>query len=141
MTMKSILLSVFLCLTFWSTAQMAFTYEGAPRDFAILVVRKSPVGEFFIQSANPWHWIYTSTNGLDWNEDYLISTHQLNDIQYYLDGTPLMKPKNRAHIIRRDGQWTAMDAGGTGFVETSFLKDDTLFIFKENRFAYSLDKG
>jgi uncharacterized repeat protein (TIGR01451 family) len=81
-------------------------------------------------------------NGQDWTKGTLPETHELNDIQFFTDGTPLLKPDRGEHLIRRNGSWNTMDlVPGSGEVEASFIKDDTLFVFERRTFGYSLNKG
>ncbi|HZV68595.1 MAG TPA: T9SS type A sorting domain-containing protein [Saprospiraceae bacterium] len=139
--MKPLLHSLFLCLPFLSFGQIAFEYVPHPEDFSIGAVRKSPIGEYFLQAADDWKHIYTSLDGVDWTKTSLPVEHEFYDIQYYTDGTPVLKPEDEAHLIRRNGNWYTMSAGGGDLVVASFIKDDTLFMYHDNRFAYSLDKG
>ncbi len=139
--MKSFLASILLCLPILSFSQIAFEYIPNPDDLSIGAVRKSPTGEYFVQAADDVSNIYTSMDGVTWTKTSLPVTQDLYDIQYFTDGTPLLKPNGRAHLIRRNGIWYTMDAGGGDMVESSFIKGDTLFTFSYNQFAYSLDKG
>jgi len=139
--MKSLLHSIFLCLPFLSYSQIAFEYVPNPDDFSIGAVRKSPIGEYFVQAADDVNNIYTSLDGVKWTKSSLPVENELHDIQFYADGTPVLKPDRNAHLIRRNGNWYTMDAGGGDLVEASFIKGDTLFMYHDDRFAYSLDKG
>ena len=67
---------------------------------------------------------------------------KLYDVEFYSDGTPVLKAYLGEHLIRRNGIWYTMHlAGGFQDVEASCIKDDTLFVYEENVFAYSLNKG
>lgn len=139
--MKLILFSVFICLPFLPFGQIAFKNVPSPKDFNIGAVKKSPIGEFFVQAAEDWNSIYTSVNGVDWTRTYLPIENELYDIQFFEDGTPLLKPEDDPHLIRRNGVWYTMSVGGGNLVEASFIREDTLFMYHDDRFEYSLDKG
>ncbi|MGB4850136.1 MAG: hypothetical protein WBP41_19585, partial [Saprospiraceae bacterium] len=140
--MKSILLLAFLCLQSLSYSQIAFEEINSPVDFNISAVRKSPTGEYFVQAMNDKKSIYTSLNGEDWTKSSLPMTLTMEDIQFFSDGTPLLQAEGYEHLIRRNGSWYTMNfSGGWTDIEASFIKEDTLFVFQDDMFAYSLDKG
>ena len=140
--MKPLLLFVLLCLQSLSFAQITFEEIPTPNDFNIRVLRQSPDGEYFVQAANDQGSIYTSLDGQHWAKTLLPEAHELNDINFFSDGTPVLKPYREEHLIRRNGTWYTMDvSGGFNNVEASFIKDDTLFVYQDKIFAYSIDKG
>ncbi|HEY3387364.1 MAG TPA: T9SS type A sorting domain-containing protein [Saprospiraceae bacterium] len=140
--MRSCLLPILLFLQSLCYGQITFEEVTSPDDFNIASVFKSPIGEYFIQAANDDESIYTSMNGQDWTKTTLPINHDFHDVQFFSDGTPLLKPERGEHLIRRDGVWYTMNlSGGWKEVEASFIKDDSLFVFQDQSFAYSLDKG
>lgn len=140
--MKPILLIAFLSLQALSFGQLTFEEVTGPVEFNISAIRKSPIGEYFIQAANDDESIYTSMDEQVWTKTPLPVSNILYEIQYFSDGTPLLKPENGSHLVRRNGIWhtMSMDAGWLE-VEASFIKADTLFVFQGESFGYSLDKG
>ena len=140
--MKPLLLFALLSIQAISFGQLTFEELTGPNDFNISVIRKSPIGEFFIQAANDNESIYTSLDGQTWTKTALPVSSRLFDIQYFSDGTPVLKPEYGVHLVRRDGVWHKMSMdGGWREVEASFIKADTLFVFQDQSFGYSLDKG
>ena len=140
--MKSPLLLVCLCLQLLAFGQITFEEVTSPDDFNISEIRKSPLGEYFVQAANDIESIYTSMNGEDWTKSPLPENHVLTEVQFFSDGTPVLKAERNEHIIRRNGVWYTMNISlGGDPIEASFIKEDTLFAYKDNIFAYSLDKG
>lgn len=140
--MKPLLLLAFLSIQAISFGQLTFEEVTVPVDFNISAIRKSPIGEYFIQTANDNQSIYTSTNGQDWTKTPLPVSSTLFEIQYFTDGTPILKPERGVHLVRRNGAWHTMSMdGGWREVEASFIKDDTLFVFQDQSFGYTLDKG
>ncbi|HJW30880.1 MAG TPA: hypothetical protein VJ508_16715, partial [Saprospiraceae bacterium] len=113
----------------------------SPEDFNLSAIRQSPTGEYFVQALNDKQGIFTSMNGQDWTRQVLPVKQTLGDIQFFSDGTPLLKSDNSDHLIRRNGSWYTMDIGGYGNIQATFIKDDTLFAYQNDMFAYSLDKG
>lgn len=142
--MKSALFSVFLCLQALCYGQISFEEIASPDDFSISAVRKSPTGEYFTQAYNDNRHIYSSDNGVDWTKEPLPEALTMDDIQFFSDGTPILKTElyGSGHLIRRNGNWRSMYVfGGAGSVEASFIKEDSLFVYNDEIFAYSLDKG
>ena len=139
--MKLIFLPLFLCVPFITNSQITFVEVTTPDDFNMGNVMKSPMGEYFLQSANDVKSIYTSVDGVYWAKASLPVDNKFYNIQFYSDGTPVLNPYRDEHLIRRNGLWYTMDAGNEELVKASFIKDDTLFIYHEKRFSYSLDKG
>ncbi len=140
--MKLILLSAFLSLSFIAYGQITFEEITGPADFNIKSVRKSPTGEYFTQASNDKKSIYSSPDGEVWTKATLPVECILSEIQFFSDGTPVLQTEETEHLIRRNGTWNKMKVPGTnGFLETSFVKDDTLFAYQQKIFAYSLDKG
>jgi uncharacterized repeat protein (TIGR01451 family) len=140
--MKPAFLFVSLCFHFAVYSQITFDEITAPDDFNISELRKSPIGEYFVQALNDGTSIYTSMNGQDWTKTPLPENHPLFDIQFFSDGTPVLKARYNEHLIRRNGFWHTMNAsGGWEDVTASFIKEDTLFVYQDNTFSYSLDKG
>jgi|GEM_PF-2643959 len=141
--MKSILLILFLFIYSFSFAQITFEQVASPNDFNIGAIRKSQIGEYFVQASNDYYSIYSSLNGQVWTKSSLPAYHSLGDIQFFSDGTPLLLDDyNNHNLIRRNGSWYELDVpGGNNGEEACFIKDDTLFIYEDQVFAYSLDKG
>jgi len=140
--MKPLLLVAFLSIQAISFGQLTFEEITAPADFNISAIRKSPIGEYFIQASNDYKSIYTSMDGQEWVKTPLPVSKRLHEIQYFSDGTPLFKPESGVHLVRRNGVWHTMSMdGGWREVEASFIKADTLFVFQDQSFGYSLDKG
>ena len=140
--MKSLLLSAFLCLHSISYSQITFEPVNSPVDFSLSAVRRSPTGEYFVQSWNDINSIYTSMNGEDWTKSQLPVSYysSIDDIQFFSDGTPVLN--SIENLIRRNGIWYTMKLnGGTRNVGTSFIKGDSLFVYQDKTFAYSLDRG
>lgn len=131
-----------LCFYLLSSGQIAFEEVVAPEDFSVAAIMKSPTGEYFAQATNDFYSIYTSLNGQDWTKRSLPLIHAIEEMQFFSDGTPVLKAAGNEHLVRRNGSWSTMTIPGTsGQVEASFIKDDTLFAFRGATFAYSLDKG
>ncbi len=139
--MKLLLPLILLLLPILTGAQITFESIAPPRDFSIGDIMRSPAGEYFIQALNDRTTLYTSMDGVQWTEVLLPVEHTLYDMQFFSDGTPLIKPITEAHMIRRNDTLYTMKAGGGDFVKASFIKDDTLFVYDNHRFAYSLDTG
>lgn len=140
--MRSFLLFISVCLQTMAYGQLIFEEVTPPEDFNISTLRKSPVGEYFIQAVNDKDNLYSSLNGQDWTKVPMPERHTLKDIEFFSDGTPVLKGDYDEHLIRRNGSWYTMKLSGTwGNIKTSFIKADTLFVFQDNTFAYSLDKG
>ena len=86
--------------------------------------------------------MYTSTDGHNWIRATLPELHTMDDIQFYSDGTPVLKDDSNEHLIRRNGSWYTMKLSGSfGGIQASFIKNDTLFVYQDNSFAFSIDKG
>ena len=140
--MKPALLLVCLLIQSLTFGQIVFEEVVPPNDFSIGSIRRSPIGEYFMQATNDKNSIYTSMNGLDWTRAILPLQHTMDDMQFFNDGTPVLQNESTEHLIRRNGSWYSMDAGNGGEdVKASFIKDDTLFIYQDRLFAYSLNKG
>ena len=140
--MRTFLLFVSVCIQTLAYSQLVFEEVTPPEDFNISSLRKSPVGEYFVQAVNDKDNLYCSLNGQDWTKVALPERRALNEIQFFSDGTPVLKGDYDDHLIRRNGSWYAMKLGGAwGNIQTSFIKADTLFVFQDNKFAYTLDKG
>ena len=107
--MRSCLLPILLFLQSLCYGQITFEEVTSPDDFNIASVFKSPIGEYFIQAANDDESIYTSMNGQDWTKTTLPINHDFHDVQFFSDGTPLLKPERGEHLIRRDGVWYTMN--------------------------------
>ncbi|HXR80544.1 MAG TPA: hypothetical protein VN763_06485, partial [Saprospiraceae bacterium] len=132
----------FLCLSSLAYSQLAFEEITSPVDFSMSTIQQSPTGEYFVQGVNDYKNIYTSQDGLTWTKTPLPDDHIMEDIQFFSDGTPVLKSEDYQHLIRRNGTWYTMNAtGGFHEIKASFIKDDSLFVFQEQSFAYSLDKG
>ena len=122
--------------------QITFDEITPPDDFSLLVVRKSPIGEYFTQAINDRSSVYSSFDRITWTRESLPDNQSLDEIQFYEDGTPVLKFANDDHFIRRDGVWYSLDFdGGWNGVQASFIKGDTLFAYENNAFAYSVNKG
>ena len=140
--MRSFLLFIFVCLQTMAYSQLIFEEVTPPEDFNISTLRKSPSGEYFVQTVNDMDNLYSSLNGQDWTKVPLPASRTMYEIQFFSDGTPVLKWDYDEHLIRRNGSWYTMKlSGASGNIETSFIKADTLFVFQGNTFAYSIDKG
>ncbi len=140
--MKHLLLLCFLGHAWFSYGQLTFVELKSPNDFNLRAVRKSPIGEYFIQASNDRTSIYSSMDDHTWTKDTLPHATSLYEIQFFSDGTPILTPTGETHLIRRNGNWYPMIiAPGYGEIEATFIKDDTLFAYDDQRFAYSMDKG
>ncbi|MEO6130841.1 MAG: T9SS type A sorting domain-containing protein [Saprospiraceae bacterium] len=140
--MKHLLILFFLSQAWLSYSQLKFVEVRSPNDFNLAYARKSPIGEYFIQTSNDRKSIYTSMDGHTWTNDSLPQSTYLKDIQFYSDGTPVLQPAGNEHLIRRDGKWYPMTLSpGFDEIEATFIKDDTLFAYDDQVFAYSIDKG
>lgn len=130
-----------LLITFNLQGQFTFEEVTAPNDLSIRLLRKSPTGEYFLQLANDYNGIYKSVNGQDWTRDTMTNLY-VQDIQFFSDGTPLLQCSDTDDYIWRNGAWITLDPG-TGWNDThiSCIKDDSLFVFNQKRFAFSTDKG
>ncbi|MGH1437695.1 MAG: T9SS type A sorting domain-containing protein [Lewinella sp.] len=133
-----------ICLLMTTTLHSQITFEEVtpPNDFSLAVVRKSPTGEYLTQAMNDRSTVYTSLDGVTWTQEVLPESQALVDVQFYADGTPVLKSENYDHCIRRDGSWYTLDLdGGWGGVQASFIKGDTLFVYENSSFGYSVNKG
>ena len=124
--MKPLLLFVLLLAQSLLYSQITFQEITSPADFSLRAVRQSPTGEYFAQAVNDRNSIFTSMNGHDWTWSPLPEAHPLGDIQFYSNGTPVLKNDNYWHVIRRGDTWYSMDVPGAfNKVNASFIKDDT----------------
>ncbi|MCB9298932.1 MAG: hypothetical protein H6559_38310 [Lewinellaceae bacterium] len=139
--MKPALFFAFSCFSLLCYGQIYFEEIVSPKDFSLSAIRKSPTGEYFAQAYNDRESIYRSANGQDWVKEPLPISLTMDDIQFFSDGTPLLKSKSYDHLIRRNGAWHLMQIWGPGNVRASFIKEDSLFVFQYRTFSYSLDKG
>ncbi len=140
--MKPVLLFILVALQSLAFGQITFEEITSPPDFNIKAVRKSPVGEYFVQAVNDRESIYSSLDGQVWTKSTLPESHTLREIQFFSDGTPLLTAEYNASLIRRNGAWHTMRFNDTWQdVEACFVRNDTLFVYHENSFGYSLDKG
>lgn len=139
--MKPTLLLILIVLPFLVQAQLTFEEITTPNDFSLRLLRKSPTGEYFMQLANDYSGIHTSTNGVDWIR-HPFSSIYVHDIQFFSDGTPMLHCSDKDDFIRRNGSWIPLDEGtGWNDIHMSDIRADTLFVFKNKRFAFSTDKG
>ncbi|WP_367389600.1 T9SS type A sorting domain-containing protein [Lewinella sp. LCG006] len=139
-----VLLSLGIICILMTTLHSQITFEEitTPDDFSLRAIRKSPVGEYFTQAINDQSTVYSSFDGATWTQEVLPESQALVDVQFYADGTPVLKSESYNHCIRRDGSWYALDLdGGWDGVQASFIKGDTLFVYENNSFGYSLNKG
>ncbi|WP_020539365.1 hypothetical protein [Lewinella cohaerens] len=140
--MKVMLSLGFLCLFITLHGQITFEEITSPDDFSLTSIRKSPTGEYFTQAINDLSTVYSSLDGVVWTQEVLPEIDVLDEVQFYADGTPVLKSESNDHCIRRDGSWHSLDLdGGWSGVEASFIKGDTLFVYENNSFAYSVNKG
>jgi len=140
--MKSLLGLVFLCFQTLAYCQLNFEEVTSPVDFSMASFRQSPTGEYFVQGVSDYKNIYTSLDGINWTKTPLPENHVMKDIQFFSDGTPVLQSEDYQHLIRRNGTWYTMNAtGGIHEISASFIKGDSLFVFQDQSFAYSLDKG
>jgi hypothetical protein len=140
--MKPVLLLILVGLQSLAYGQITFEEITSPPDFNIRAVRKSPVGEYFVQAVNDRESIYSSLDGQVWTKSTLPESHTLREIQFFSDGSPMLQGESSAHLIRRDGRWYTMRLDTFGEdVEATFIRDDTLFVYQHNTFAYSIDRG
>lgn len=137
--MKPILLFIFLLLKSIAYCQITFEELPIPPDFNLEAVRQSPIGEYFVQAGNDEKSIYSSLDGVAWTKEILPVKHRLSDIQFFSDGTPVLQGTilegADEHLIRRNGAWYTLPA------EASFIKYDTLFVYANKTFSFSLDRG
>jgi len=138
--MKVKLILGLLVLPFWILAQIQFQQVAHPEDFNIQNVRKSPTGEYFTQAVNNRSILYQSMDGVEWEPKSLPLQAAFDEIQFLSDGTPVITAFS-GQLIRRDGEWQSMSLNGSPNVETSFVKGDTLFVYQDKTFAFSLDRG
>src|SRR5690349_15293657 len=140
--MRASLLFSALVLSIHLSAQISFEEIENPDDFNIGAVRKSPTGEYFTQAWNDKGSVYSSMDGDTWTREALPSLYSFDDIQFYSDGMPVVRDLYEPDLIRNNGTWHTMDALQTGqFVEATFIRNDTLFVYQEYTFAYSVDRG
>jgi len=122
--------------------QINFEEIETPDDFSLQIIRKSPVGEYFVQAIHDQGSIYTSMGGENWTKTPLPEEYTIEDINFFEDGTPILVSAYGPHIIRRNGTWHFMELPGEwDEIEASYIRGDTLFVYHRNHFAYSLDKG
>ena len=140
--MKIDLFTYLLLFPFFLFGQITFEEVIPPNDFSLKYIVQSPTGEYFAQAVDQSQFIHSSTNGIDWEQQNFPQHQMLIDVQFFDDGTPLIKGNPYAeHLIRRDGNWFTMNLVGLANIEASFVKEDSLFVYHENTFAFSIDKG
>jgi len=127
-------------------AQINFLEMPQPNDIAATDVYKSPTGEYFIKTLFRGKYIFTSSDGANWQKEYLSDSNKYYDLDkmyFFEDGTPLIKDFYEGVLIRRDNEWTTMSFNNNSWerIEAVHIKEDTLFAYEDNRFAYSVDKG
>lgn len=123
-------------------SQLTFEEVNSPNEYNVISMLKSPQGEYFTQPANSARVLFSSMDRMNWIRTVLPESHRLEKAQYYSDGTMLLRSDGMNHLIRREGIWEPMTIPGhSGFVRASFIKDDSLFVYHDQVFAYSLDKG
>lgn len=94
------------------------------------------MGEYFIQLSNDFKSIYSSLDGVQWTKALLPKSNAIYEMQFYTDGTPLIKDEDDdAQMIRRNGSWYTINQSAC------VVKNDTLFTYYNKTFSYSLDKG
>ena len=121
--MKSLFLTALICLPLFCYGQITFQEIESPNDFNLSAIRKSPMGEYFVQADNDLGSIYQSPDGENWTNLPLPKAISMDDIQFFSDGTPVLKPERNEHLIRRNGTWHLMDiASWFGNIEASFIK-------------------
>ena len=99
----------------YSFAQITFEEINSPIDFNLSNIKQSPNEEYFAMAYGDGENIYTSVDGQDWSMASLPNFTNLNDMQFYDDGTPLITAGNYDHLIRRNGIWYTMNFNGGGF--------------------------
>ena len=110
--------------------QITFEEITTPDDFSLRAIRKSPIGEYFTQAINDQSTVHSSFDRITWTRESLPDNQPLDEIQFYADGTPVLKFSSDDHFIRRDGSWYSLDLnGGWDGVQASFIKGDTLFAY------------
>ncbi len=139
--MKKVIL--FLLLPLFGFSQFNFEEIIVPDDFSLGAVMQSPTGEYFVQSVNDRDHVYTSINGSDWIQESLPESVNLDDMDFYTDGTPVIRPNYGEHMIRRAGIWlpfqvSPVEADNCG---VSVVRNDTLFVYHNRKFGYSLNYG
>lgn len=125
-------------------SQIHFEAIPPPVDFNLSHIRKSPTGERFVQAYNKRWSIYNSFDAETWEETALPGIFLMEDMRFFADGTPLFITQNNGpHLIRRQGEWYSMSLPGASQSEinASFIREDSLFVYQDGQFAYSLDKG
>ena len=122
--------------------QLTFEEVKSPNEYNVISMQKSPQGEYFTQPVNSSQVLFSSLDRMNWTRTVLPVNHDLEKVQYFSDGTVLLRSEGSTHLVRRQGIWETMTLPGhTGFVKASFIKDDSLFVYHDQVFAYSLDKG
>ncbi|HZV43397.1 MAG TPA: hypothetical protein VFF90_02905 [Saprospiraceae bacterium] len=142
--MKNTLISLalYLLLPIDLMGQLTFEEVISPKEYNVISMLKSPQSEYFTQPANNSQVLFSSTDRLNWTRIVLPVRLDLEKAQYFSDGTVLLQSDGAAHLIRRQGIWETMTMPGhTGLIRASFIKDDSLFVYHDQVFAYSLDKG
>ncbi len=136
------LLALFFLLPCICIAQISFEQiEGLP-DFNIGNMAVSPIGEYFVQARNDQSAIYHSMDGETWSKALLPKNLSMYDMAFLDDGTPIFKSERSEHLIRRNGEWHLLSfKSGWSSPGASFAKGDTLFVYHENAFGYTIDKG
>jgi len=137
---------LFLLLPLISFGQFDFNEVIAPDDFSLSAIRKSPIGEYFIQATNDLDHIYSSFNGTDWTKSSLPSKARLESVIFLSNGTPVIASSysNGEHIIRRNDNWyqiPLIDGNAIFDPMVFFAKNDTLFAYQDQTFIYSSDDG
>ncbi len=89
--MKNFISASLLFFPIFLFGQLTFEEVSIPPDFSIKYLVQSPTGEYFAQGMNEYNSIYTSQNGVDWVQSNFPKNHDLVDVQFFDDGTPLIK--------------------------------------------------
>jgi uncharacterized repeat protein (TIGR01451 family) len=135
-------LASLLLFSFSSFGQISFEEINPPADCSINFLIKSPTGEYFLQGYEDFNYIYTSNDGISWEEFLLPFEHQIEEIQFYQDGTPVLTHGEYDNIIRQNGVWRPIPVGGgQGNYNSTFVQNDTLFAFRNNILSFSTNKG
>ena len=122
--------------------QITFAEVTPPNDFNIHNIKQSPIGEYFTQAKNEANAIYTSMDGENWTKTSLPGNYWLGEMQFYSDGTPILK-NGGTHIIRTNGSWSILNIGNSSWynLPATFIRNDTLYAYHDLDFLFSVDKG
>jgi uncharacterized repeat protein (TIGR01451 family) len=130
-------------LSFSGYSQITFEEIEKPYDFSIGYLTKSPSGEYFLQAYRDYENIFTSMDGISWTKTSLPDYCPITTMEFHVSGSALIHSKNRGNYIRRpNNSWNKLSlSGNIESVDASCIKDDTLFVFQNDKFAISTNYG